>query len=328
MGTSQAYPSTDPRSEFAPADPSVDAMVEQLQRDFAAGGHRCYVLVDPAKQRADDDPFDGPLFKVWPRTVLHVQFWSFPRAHKPYLLALDLSRYLDSEILRASVRMALEDRRDAVIDREQGHRIAGWLAASAPADSLVRALGRHTIQSSGPGEAYPFRYYDMRTLTWFWPLLRAEQRQALFGPLAAWYILDARHQLQKLQAPEGGERTAALALDAAQWRKLRRIGVVNRALATYQKTHERAPDTPQLSTAWNAAGRALDLGLDDADDMAALVSHALQWHPLFDTHPVVDALLKRRDSDQSYRGVIGELEPAQIDRIRGELQERTLRGER
>lgn len=319
-------PSLDPRTELAPQSAAVDNAVEQLQRHFATHAHgRCLVLFDPSVHRADDDRFDGALLREWPHCEIAVAHLRFPQAHRPYLMSLDLSRYFDTEVLRASVRMAQEDRDSNVIGRNQGHRVGGWLAAPTDVRTVAKHLAHHTAQSLN-GVRRPFRFYDMRCLAWLWPLLRSGQQSSLFGPITHWHILDALHMPQILQPPTVDAVAPDLALDEQQASSIRRIGIVNRALAGYQHRQGHPAQRQQLPTAWEAAGRALSYGLDDIDDMAMLVTHALQRHALFDMHPEVAALLKQREPGQMYQAVVSDLETDDIARICAELERRAIQG--
>lgn len=314
----------DPRTLHAPADPAVDALVERLQQHAAENANgRCVVLFDPSVRKADDDRYDGPLLQVRTRTPIIIPRPNFPLEHRPYLMDLNLAHYRDAEVLRASVRMALEDRVSTAIGRSQGQRVGGWLSTNTGIIELARHMARHTVQ----GRPGTFRYYDMRCLVWLWSRLRPEQQQALFGPITCWHVLDVTHNLLTLQ-PQPGEHPSngELNLDDTQWDALRRVGAINRALAAYQHEKGQVPHASQLSCAWDAAGRALRYGFSDPEDAAVLVLHALQWHPLLDTHPTIAALIQKRVGDQHYRFLVADLEPADFQRICHEWQTHSVQG--
>lgn len=319
-------PSADPRTHCPPQSIAVDRAVEQLHQHFATHAEgRCLVLIDPSVRRVDDDVFDGALLRAWPHWEIAVAHPRFPRAHSPYLVSLDLSRYLDSEVLRASVRMAQEDRESNVIGRNQGHRVGGWLAATGDVRSVAKHLGLQAAQTLN-GVRQPFRFYDMRCLVWLWPLLRPAQKNSLFGPIQYWHILDALHTPLILQSQTVEPIAFELALDDAQTSLICRIGIVNRALARYEHTQGHPPQRQQLSIAWEAAGRALSYSLEDVDDMAILVTHTLQRHALFDTHPTIAARLTARAPGQMYQSAVGDLEPSDIELICAELERRPIQG--
>ncbi|MGP1666117.1 MAG: DUF4123 domain-containing protein [Rhodanobacter sp.] len=324
--TASNDPSSDPRTQLAPQNPVVDEAVEQLQRHFSTQAEgRCLVLFDPSVRRVDDDVFDGALLRAWPHCEIAVAHPRFPRGHFPYLMSLDLSRYLDSEILRASVRMAQEDRDSKVIGRNQGQRVGGWIAATADMHTVAKHLGHHTAQSLN-GVRRPFRFYDMRCLAWLWSLLRPAQKSSLFGPIRYWHILDPLHMPLILQPQTVAPIAAELALDEEQASLICRIGIINRALARYEHNQGCPVQRKQLPIAWDAAGRALGYGLDDVDDMAMLVTHALQRHGLFDTYPTIATLLKQRTPGQMYQAAVGSLEASDIELICAELERRPIQG--
>lgn len=299
--------------------PVVDVCTERFTRHVAAFSEgRCLVLFDPSVRDACDDPYDGSLLRKRPRSAIPVRHTRFPRSHCPYLLELDLASEPDREILHTSVRMAWQDRNPAVIGRGQGHRVAGWLTAREPTSIVVKALADHTIQWIN-GQRVPFRFYDARGLAWLWPLLRPSQQRVLLGPVTSWSLFDAAHAWRELRAPSDVGSNPRLELDEGQQRAVPLIGVVSRALARYQHDRCQHVESGQLPLTWTAAERASRYGLTDPDDMAALVVHALQWHPLFDTHPEVQKRLNRRADDQFYRAVVGDLEPSDFERIQDEL---------
>lgn len=305
---------------------AIDAQVERFQRYFAkhAAG-RCVVLFDPSMRDARHDPASGATIKEHLGAEIVIPHPQFPRAHRPYLVSLNLTRHTDSELLRTSVRMALEDRDTAVIGRSQGHRIGGWLASCEPADITAQHLSRHVMQ--GEGRRLPFRFYDMRCMTWLWPVLHPAQQRTLLGPIASWHLLDAAHRWQLLTPPVGGEPEAELTLDTAQWVLLARIGGTSRAFARYQHESGNTPSADQLAVAWSAAGRGVQLKLNDAEDMAAFILNALQWHPQFDRHPEVNAALKQRPPGQSSQAALADFDDATLRRFVHELNQTTVQGE-
>lgn len=306
-----------------PALPVVDGCAERLTHHVATFSEgRCLVLFDPSVRDACVDRHDGSLLQKRPRSAIPVRHTRFPRSHYPYLLELDLTGELDREILHTSVRMAWQDRNPAVIGRGQGHRVAGWLTTREPTSIVVKELADHTIQWIN-GQRAPFRFYDARGLAWLWPLLHPPQQRALLGPVTSWCLFDAAHAWRELLPPPNVAADSRLVLDEVQQRAVPLIGVVNRALAHYQHDRGQHVEPDQLPLAWSAAERASRYGLSDPDDMAALVLHALQWHPLFDTHPDVQTRLKMRTDDQFYRAVVSDLESSDFQRIQAELLTRS-----
>ena len=303
--------------------PVVDECTDRFTRHVATFSEgRCLVLFDPSVRDAFDDQHDGSLLRKCARTAIPVRHTRFPRSHFPYLLELDLASAPDRQILHTSVRMAWQDRSPAVIGRGQGHRVAGWLTTREPTSIIVKALADHTIQWIN-GTRVPFRFYDARGLAWLWPLLRPSQQRALLGPVTSWSLFDAAHEWRELRPPTDAPSDPRLELDEAQQRAVPLIGVVSRALARHQHDRGEHVEADQLPLAWTAAERASRYGLSDPDDMAAMVLHALQWHPLFDTHPEIQKRLNLRADNQFYRAVVSDLEPSDFQRIQDELLTRS-----
>lgn len=276
---------------------------------------RCFLAVDPSQRNlTSDDADDRAPFANLARADVLIHHDAFPKAHRPYLLELDLSDPEGVEALAQSVRFAFEDRRPESIAEGLGQRIGGWLASSASLDEVAAHWSRLVLQRNDSGRACVLRFYDSRALALLWTVLSPAQQQAMLGPVRAWHVLDAGAR-PSVHLASSDMRTD-FRLSAAQWQEIQRHGLVNRALALYAQVCGRQPEPNEIGTAVAAIGRAERYGLNDQNEMVVFIGHALSWHPQFDLHPKVQLLLARRAVDDFYTGEIEQLSGSEIDEIR------------
>jgi hypothetical protein len=306
--------------ESTPASPAIDedARIESLNAVLTEwfGRHRdmrCFLAVDPSQRDLIRDDDKEP-FASLPRADVVIDHDTFPEAHRPYLLELDLSIPAGVDALTQSVRVAVEDRRPDSMAEGLGQRVGGWLASHASLDDVAAHWSRLVLQRDVSGRACVLRFYDSRALALLWTVLSQAQQQIMLGPVRAWHVLDAGARPNvHLTTPDS---RANFMLSAAQWHEIHRHGLVNRALALHARACSRQPEPSEIETAVAAAARAERYGLIDQEDRVAFIGHALAWHPQFDLHPKVSQLLGRRAADDFYTAEIGQLSANEIDEIR------------
>jgi hypothetical protein len=309
-------------SEGPPTLPAMDedACIESLKHVLTVwfGQRRhihCFLAVDPSQRDlTSDDIDDKEPFASLPRANVAIDHDAFPKAHRPYLLELDLSTPAGVEALAQSVRIAFEDRRPESMAEGLGQRVGGWLASHASLDEVVAHWSSLVLQRDDNGRACVLRLFDSRALALLWPVLSPGQQQAMLGPVRAWHHLDAG--ARPSVHPASAEARTNFMLSAAQWQEIHWHGFVNRALALHTRVCGRQPEPEEIAAAVAAAARAERYGLIDRDDWVAFIGHALAWHPQFDSHPKVLQLLLHKAADSFYTSEIGHLSADEIDEIR------------
>lgn len=310
-----AHPERAPTSSAMDEDARIESLNVVLTEWFSRHRDmRCFLAVDPSQRHLTRDDDREP-FASLPRADVVIDHDTFPEAHRPYLLELDLSTPAGVDALAQSVRVAFDDRRPESMAEGLGQRVGGWLASHASLEEVAAHWSRLVLQRDVSGRACVLRFYDSRALALLWTVLSQAQQQIMLGPVRAWHLLDASAKPSvHLASPDA--RADNLMLSPAQWHEIHRHGLVNRALALHAQASGRQPEPDEIETAVAAAARAERYGLTDRDDRVAFVSHALAWHPEFDSHPKVLQLLGRRATDDFYTAEIGRLSPDEIDEIR------------
>jgi len=224
----------------------------------------------------------------------------------PAWYRLDANRSTDSAVLRLSIEIALDELDPQALRQGSGREVAGWLALSEPVSPGEAAshLGRQMIQRH-ERRTLLLRLHDPAVLWWLWQGLDATQRAALLGRVNAWWLLNPLGELHALERPSSAG-AGALALGERQWGDVFAIAALNQVL----RSLDALPDVQTLRSLHNAARRAHEHGLTDTDDQAAFIRHALQMHPQFDRHPLLQSLLQRRQPGELYAELAAELDDA------------------
>jgi hypothetical protein len=138
------------------------------------------------------------------------------------------------------------------------------------------------------GDAAVFRYYDPRVFSHLSRILKAEQFDALLGPVQAWSFLDPAGEWTTANA--AGESEDIFAVTPEQYDRIGRIELVQHALDRLRANQAATPsDTPALLDVQFAKG--VTHGLDGAD-LQAFALHGLLVSPYFDRHPRIRAILQ------------------------------------
>lgn len=298
-------------------DPAADELrvgeqVIALKKWFAPRTDvHCLLVVDPSQRDPAED--DGSALADLRRIEVVVDHEAVSPAHYPYLLELDLRTDSGQRALEESARLAFRDRRPQSMAEGLGQRIGGWLGSFASPGEVAAHFSRLALQRDDRDRLCLLRFYDSRSQALLWPMLSPVQRQALLGPILAWHTLDAVAAPVIRDNPQG--RREDFELEARQWQAIHRHGIVNRALALRAYERDRQPTQHEVDAAVAAADRAGRYGLTDDEDSVAFVCHALSWHPEFDMHPRVQALLASRPDGDLYAERIDALSADEIAEI-------------
>jgi hypothetical protein len=334
----------------------VIALAEQIHASFNAyaAQHQqaqCLVLLDPALRDAGDDLAFGECLSQLTHSTATKEtsggkhpriLWEHPNlssAHRPYLIALDLQRFPDAQVLQASVALALEDQALESLLQGAGHRICGWLFTQYPIRTLATHLGRLAVQRlpndypTDAGKRMLLRYFDPSVMPALWHLSDVAQQHVICGPVAQWIMLDRTGHLQSRQAqPDSsadGIRYAVgpvqIGYGTAQWLAVQSIGALNQVILQWQADSADGlpPSASQIEVATQALARARSHGIGDAQDLKAFAWHALTVHARFDAHPSVQAALQGRARKTFYTAAIAQLTEDDWLRIRHELNSKS-----
>jgi hypothetical protein len=133
-----------------------------------------------------------------------------------------------------------------------------------------------------------FRFYDPRVFAHLRWILKPEQLGALMGPVMRWTYLDGQAGWVTVEGAKVPKDD--FALTDAQYKKVTRIEIVERALETLRSNGVAIkPDMPSLLDAQLAKGEIY--GLSGAD-LLAFALHGTIVSPYFDRHPRVRAVLQ------------------------------------
>lgn len=262
---------------------------------------------------------------LWARysQIEHVRVrFAYPKvdpSHCPVLLPLCIAQFEDSVFLQQSAQDAYEELAPHALQLGTGRRISGWLTSQAPIATVARHLASVMLQRPPPlGKATWLRLQDPATLWWLWSFLAPAQRRALLGPIETFWLLDPAGRLTALRSDVAGTTDAptALQLSPEQWQDIDCIGPLNLALREWGQAQVAGERFQRLCMAAHAAvRRARAAGFNDRRDLAAYARYALEIHPQFDTHALVQARLARRSADDYFTGLIDDIGEQEWQRI-------------
>ncbi|NMV41930.1 DUF4123 domain-containing protein [Ralstonia insidiosa] len=243
-------------------------------------------------------------------------------AHYPMLLPLNVAKFKDSRLLEQSVLSALEELPSQSLRRGAGRRITGWLTSSEPIRSVARHLAATMIQRPPMGRGVAWlRLQDPAVLWWLWSFLSPQQRTALLGPIDAFWLLDPAGRLVALRAEpiQAQAPQVPLTLNREQWQDVNCIASLNLAIREWGQAQTVGARFDSLcASALAAARRARAAGFTDYRDVAVYARFALEIHPEFDSHAVVQARLAQRNQNDYFTSLIADLEERDWQRIANE----------
>jgi hypothetical protein len=248
----------------------------------------------------------------------------------PRLVAIDSSTSSGSEALQGTLRVALDELDPQRLRAGYGRQISAWLCCEIHDDlsdqclPLQAHLSRSLLQTRD-SRTVLLRWYDPAVLWGLWPLLDDDQRVALFGPIQSASILSPIGGWLRLQRPAGSVEskppTTDLSLSSDQWLDIDHLTALNGALRLIDLPA--GPDAANCLTAMraqvmHALRRARGYSIGDAQDLILFARLALQVHPLFDRHALIQARLAQRVGNVYFSAVIDDLTPEQWQGIKTE----------
>lgn len=304
----------------------IDALAgdlsDTLHRAVTLNGGRCWLLIDVApRPLREDDPFGAAILAHKPRQISSPANDVDTRL-MPLLLELDSTRASDSGLISEAIEEALAERLPESLAQGAGRRICGWLESPVAGEVLARHIADRFSLRLPDGTTGKLRWFDPAVLWAMWPILTPVQRNALLGPIAAYWLLDPTGAWQTLHSSPLMESPSHLTLDATQLAEIGRIAALNRTLREWGAAYLK-PDV--LSAAREIAAAALRrgaaLGFADLNDLAAFALRALTTHPRFDSHPLVRERLAKREPDDYFSALVDDLTPDDWVRIRTDANE-------
>ena len=289
---------------------------------------QCYLLADPARRNALDDPEFASVLSgmvVRPEPVR----WSHPNlliTHRPWLLPLPLATGAGCELLNISIRMALEDAQAESLQSGLGQRICGWIFSHETPIALALRFGQLAVQVP-PRDTPKLRgkrcllgFFDPLILPILWALSNDGQRRLLFGPASQWYFVQDGNTLQTLTPPQILEPIKIEnGWHSAQWLQLLNLNICNQVLLDHGRAGTGGRLLDFVPAMLELTNRLRQAGASDARELCSLVAIGLRHHFEFDRHPEVLRLINHRESDRSLAAALCSLDTAAWRRIANEL---------
>lgn len=241
--------------------------------------------------------------------------------HYPVLLPLNVAKFKDSLCLEKSVLNALEELPSQALQTGAGRRITGWLTSSEPIRNVARHLASSMLQHSPRDGVAWLRLQDPAVLWWLWSLLSPIQRKALLGPIEAFWLLDPAGRLVVLRAEpiDAEDSKAVLTLSSEQWQDVACIAPLNLAIREWGQAQTVGAAFDSLCAgALAAMRRARIAGFTDRRDLVAYARYALEVHPQFDSHALVQVRLTHRSDEDYFTSLIDDLDEQDWQRIASE----------
>lgn len=289
----------------------AEIMLALITEEMADCSDTLYLLVDPVvlMMQPVDELFGDRLVARKPELV-RPRHSSFSASEALWLLTLDLHHEDDRELLKTSIKVAVDELHPERLWRNTSRAVCGWLTSSFDTQTVARQLGETIIQQlffeqqSVSGEQrvssqqVRLRYYDPVINNILWPVLDAVNQQRLMGVLSRWMLLDGDSQpvIRRFPASPYAFFTFSLGLlpELTDFIMIY-AEVINRTLDRYRKTFIHAPRYPELVAA-GLIHAALDRlnshpAFCDNEQREDLAFRVLRYHPQIDQHPKIHYLL-------------------------------------
>lgn len=298
-------------SESQTPEMIADKASEQLHRALATAPSegRCFLFLDPTLNPPDEDPVLGAWLAEHPAVKLPISHPEFDPSLRPLLIELDSNKAKESDVLRYSVTIAVNELDPDALKYGGGRSVGGWLVSTAPAKQLAVQLAAQLLQSPALGHQSLVRLQDPAVL-WAWNSQMTEpQRNKLLGQLQQWWFLDPLGHLQHIeQTAPIEDKITPLQFSATEWEDLDTLGAINRAMHKWVAKYPAAQHCDQAGDiAWAALRRARSYGFKHANDLTFFVECALLIHPDFDRNERVQKYLKQRTPNDYFKALMDPL---------------------
>ncbi len=269
--------------------------------------HR-YAVVDAVWR--EDLPSD------WPLTVIAPAFLGVDTGRCPVLL--DLRALPLDELGELMERQAQQ-----VADREDALCSLLLEADCEPQVMADHLSQRMTLNVAGVSQPQQFRFFDPGTFL---------QLPLVLGPAGMAWLLGQGHVALVPWAggwtryPRPDSKVLSFSLTAFHLAALTRMGVVNRVALQMEPPADVAEWTARCSKLDAHVQRAMDAhGLRLQADLVAFAQDAITHHPAFDSHPLMNGLLRalrtaKPEDELDYRELRSRITPAEWQTIAADLQ--------
>lgn len=254
----------------------------------------------------------------WPWTVVAPDFLGADTDRSPLLLDMRALPLDEKAELMTLLAQQVREREDP---------LCSLLLASTrePAALAAHLAQRMVVRLPGSDVRQQFRFFDPGTFLQLPRLLGSAGMAWLLGPVQA-ALVPWSGGWTPLAHP--GPDQPSFKLADAHLAALLRLGVVNRqAMQVAAPNNAKAWEQTCASVDQHVQRAMSQHGLQQQADLLAFTSHALQHHPAFDGHPLVQELLRtlraaQPEDELDYRELSGRITPAQWQAIAADMQAR------
>jgi hypothetical protein len=215
-------------------------------------------------------------------------------ARAPYLLHIP-DEAVDERLVNQSLETALSEMRGGFGADYRGRSVCGWICGEPDPGATAFRLATIARVFNPSEQVWPLRYWDPRVI-WHLPrALGAARWKALSDNLGAWWTFDPQTSaLERFGSPAPPVSLVEwenLCFDIEDWRKLERIGTINKVLAISRDWGLPANEQSAASID-NLLARCEAWGYPTEQDKMVFAVCGLTSRTDFDSHPEVAAALR------------------------------------
>jgi hypothetical protein len=284
----------------------------------------CVMLIDPVLRDVRNDEQIKMMLEGFEFDQINLIKLLHPQIDEsayPIAITLDLNQSRHVDLLAISASFAIEDWRVESFTNGKGHRIGGWLF-TANADHCIKQLAQCLLRTRINGKKALLRLHDPSVLDQAWEILTPLQRASMLPGVNSWWQFDRFFKLREYKTDQTITRNdgESFDLNLSQWHQLEQIEVVNLLWMQSSQQKKDKPVDKDVMVLWcNTLLRAQYWGLTDKHDCAAFAWHAFIVHPLFDSHPTIESILKKRSPEIFYSDAIADIDEQAWEAIRSDL---------
>ncbi len=252
------------------------------------------------------------------RIRVPIQHPRFDLKFAPYLVPLDISKSMGSDILKQSVQLAHEAWDLPSLLAYSGQPVAGWAITDSKATSLANHWANYTHLHTVNRLTKLLRFHDPSVREWLWPSLSVAQQALLLGPATQLLGIGRQQQLMQLQLaePSTPSDTRKLFLTGPLWQQLEDYATVHEAWLLEAADIANTGDVRQwrnsLPTQWHesvfkALQSATQYGIESAEDRVLFARHVLEMGSGFHTHPLLKEVWSKTKTGGFYGGAVEEV---------------------
>jgi hypothetical protein len=294
-----------------------EATLQILHRQiYDSTDSKCLLWVNPAQGDvfAENTAVKKRQVRV---PISHVRF---DPQFAPYLVELDLSKFVDADIFNASVEMAWNAWTHGSLSAHNGQPIAGWIEAIGAPSDLAQYWAQHCYLHPLNGLTKLLRFHDPGVREWLWPTLSPAQKRQLLGPVRKLMAFGREQCLvqQGIDEIPDAERLTPASLDsrfcltAHQWSEVEDYATLHAAWLHWGGTDPEKRSLLAEKSNWAektlaALRYATRYGIEDPEDRRLFATHALQIGDNFHTHSKLQSVWQKTREGDFYGGALEEL---------------------